>query len=211
MLLKSELEFMMERLEALKHLAWHPLLLPLVLVELRTGGTPNDLMKVRDSLYRIEKTTGTHKNYHRQSHHEGRGYYARGDEVWNRSEFELAPGELTSIASDCALFDARCQINEQLLNWIGEMNEALSAEVTDPQTGFLVQSKTLLNEKISFMKTSLKNNRIRSLYLGKRAEVQVQAVSRYPHCGYNPLITLTARCRKPLARLLLTSNFGTSA
>src|SRR5204862_6712341 len=60
MLLKSELEFIVGRLEALKHIAWHPLLLPMVLMELRTESIPKDL---RYALYRIEKTTGTHKNY----------------------------------------------------------------------------------------------------------------------------------------------------
>jgi hypothetical protein len=115
----------LDRLEGLKQIAWHPLLLPTILLELRTESIAPDLMKLRSALYRVEKDNGTHKNYQDREHHRKAGYYATGPAVWKRESFDSTPGILTSIASDCALFDAKCQINDELLDWIEEMNKKI--------------------------------------------------------------------------------------
>jgi hypothetical protein len=177
-LLKAELKKTLDRLKELKHIAWYPLLLPTILLELRTESIAPDLMKVRLALYKVEKDNGTHKNYQDRQHHRKAGYYATGPAVWKREGFDSMPGVLTSIASDCALFDAKCQINEELLDWIEEMNTKFSTDVLESKTNNRYPSSTIVCRKISVMRTWLKNNRIRSVYLGHRAEVQVQAVRK---------------------------------
>jgi len=134
------------------------------------------LAKVKAAIYGVEKGNGTHKNYQDREEHKQAGYYATGPAVWKREDFTSLPGILTSIASDCALLDAKCQINEKLLDWIDEMNEKLSFDISDPKTNTRYSSSTIVSRKISTMRTWLQNNRIRSVYLGHRAEVQVQAV-----------------------------------
>ena len=177
-LLKAELKQTLDRLKGLRQIAWHPLLLPMILLELRTEFIAPDLMKARLALYRVEKDNGTHKNYQDREHHRKAGYYATGPVVWKREGFDSLPGILTSIASDCALFDAKCQINEELLDWIEEMNKKFSIDISDSKTSNSYPSSTIICRKISTMRTWLKNNRIRSVYLGHRAEVQVQAVRK---------------------------------
>lgn len=175
-LLKSDLKQIQDRLQVLKNIAWHPLLLPLIILEQRIELAPPDLARVRTALYKIEKTNGTHKNYQKRARHNQAGYYARGEEVWNRQEFDTAPGDLTSIASSCALFDAKCKINERFLDWIEQMNNDFSIIITDLSTGDTSSSSYIIRGKVSTMRTWLKNNQDWSAYLGRRAEVQVQAV-----------------------------------
>ena len=75
-LLKAELKQTLDRLKQLKEIAWQPLLLPIILLELRTESIAPDLMKIRSPLYRVEKDNGTHKNYQNREHHRKHGYYA---------------------------------------------------------------------------------------------------------------------------------------
>jgi hypothetical protein len=184
MLLKAELNQTLDRLKSLKEIAWYPLLLPTILLELRTHSIAPDLMKVRRALYKVEKDNGTHKNYQDREHHRNAGYYATGPAVWKREGFDSMPGILTSIASDCALFGAKCQLNEELLDWLEGMNKKFSIDISDSTVSYFKNSNNphpssfIIDRKISVMRTWLKNNRIRSVYLGHRAEVQVQAVSK---------------------------------
>ncbi|RBA19163.1 hypothetical protein FPRO05_10092 [Fusarium proliferatum] len=166
--------------EALKALAWHPLLVPLILMEQRIEGTAEKLTLMRDSLYSVEKRTGTHKNYRNDKYHEELNHYAYGDRVWERRheqdvDFEAAPGKITSIASDCAMTEAKCQVNESLLDWIQELNDSLTKPNTDD--GSWDTATSSIKMKISAFKTWSGNNRSRSIYLAKRAEAQMQAAS----------------------------------
>ncbi|KAH0542499.1 hypothetical protein FGG08_003095 [Glutinoglossum americanum] len=175
MLLKAELQQVRKRLDALRKIAWNPMLLPTILVELRTKSIPNNLSKIRTAVYETEKVIGTHKNYEHKSTHARWGYYAQGREVWDREGFESSAGELTSLASHCVLLESKCQINLRLLQWIEEMDNALPLGAAGQRAGPGAQPKAALSGKIAFMRNGLENNRIRSEYLGKRAQVQVQA------------------------------------
>jgi len=170
-LLKSDLEQTLNRLKALKDIAWHPLLLPLILLEHRTERMASTLSKIRTEIYSVEKTAGTHKNYQRRRHHDEAGYYAIGEKVWEREDFESTPNILTAIASDCAFLAANCEINKNMLSWIDESNSQWSKEFGD------IISCSVVGGKISTMRTWLQNNHTRSSYLGQRAQVQIQAVS----------------------------------
>lgn len=114
-LLKEDLEPFRRRLQELKSLAWHPLLLPLILVEQEIESKIAWIRKVRFSLYNVEKTSGTHKNYHEFKRHAELGYTAIGAEAWNRKDFDFAAGDLTSLASDCLLFISQCETKLELL------------------------------------------------------------------------------------------------
>ncbi|KAM5367179.1 hypothetical protein ACJZ2D_010169 [Fusarium nematophilum] len=178
MLHKAGIEHLLTRLQTLSSIVWHPLLVPLILMEKRVEGTAEKLTFVRDSLYAIEKRTGTHKNYQGKGHHEKLGYHATGNKVWEQRGgqdmgFETAPGKLTSIVSDCAMIEANSLINESLLGWLLELNVALCEPGIKGE--LLAVSAGSIQMKISAMRTWCNNNRVRSAYLAKRAEAQMQA------------------------------------
>ncbi|KLO85634.1 uncharacterized protein LW93_14249 [Fusarium fujikuroi] len=180
MLHKTDIKHLLLRLQALKALAWYPLLVPLILMEQRIEGTAEKLTLMRDSLYSVEKRTGTHKNYRNDKYHEELNHYAYGDRVWERRheqdvDFEAAPGKITSVASDCAMTEAKCQVNESLLDWLQELNDSLAELNTDG--GSWERATSSIKMKISAFKTWTGNNRARSIYLAKRAEAQMQAAS----------------------------------
>ncbi|KAF2177734.1 hypothetical protein K469DRAFT_696495 [Zopfia rhizophila CBS 207.26] len=112
-LVKKDLEVFKKRLYELRQLAWYPLFLPAILIEMRIQELPHILTRIRRFLYRVEKTTGTHKNYLRRlglTKSTGRSL----QDVWNDPDFEIAPAELTSIASDCTYYDLMAQRDNAL-------------------------------------------------------------------------------------------------
>ncbi|KAL9570152.1 hypothetical protein ACKAV7_005660 [Fusarium commune] len=178
MLHKTDVKHLLLRLQALKALASHPLLVPLILMEERIGSTVERLTLMRDSVYSVEKRTGTHKNYRGDKHHEELNHYAYGDKVWERRheqdiDFEAAPGKITSIASECAMIEAKCQVNESLLDWLQGLCDSLGELNTDG--GSWGRAASSIRMKISAFRTWSGNNRARSIYLAKRAEAQMQA------------------------------------
>lgn len=161
----------------LKHIAWHPLLLPSLILEERMSNISPALDVIRAALWKIEKTVGTHKNYQRYEHHVILGYNAKGEDVWENKDFDASPGDLTSIACECAMLDQKCQINMRLLEWVEDKNDLFSIDVPISKLGTVISpSSFLLKGKIAAMKVGLRNYQIRSVYFGRRAEVQVQAV-----------------------------------
>ncbi|KAH7141512.1 hypothetical protein B0J13DRAFT_556947 [Dactylonectria estremocensis] len=176
---RADAKYLARRVQALQSMAWHPLLVALILVETRTERMILDLNLIKDSLYSTEKRTGTHKNYHGKAYHKRRNYYAYGKKVWEQNDdFETAPGILTSIISDCSMFEGKCTINEELLCWLEELNSTLivnSMTGRGTETDMASLSKDSMRSKISFMKTWVRNNRTRSAYFSKRAEAQMQA------------------------------------
>ena len=182
MLRKRDVEYLLNRLQAMRSIAWHPLLVALILMEARIEGTADNLTLARNSLYTIEQRTGTHMNYRGKSRHEMLNYYAYGNKVWEEREegdigFETAPGKLTSIVSDCVMFEAKCIINEDLLSWLQGLNSSM-CENKDTHSQLSAVSAGAVRMKISAMLTWSSNNRSRSIYLAKRAEAQMQSVSR---------------------------------
>jgi hypothetical protein len=180
MLHKTDVKHLLHRLQALKAIAWHPLLVPLILMEQRIESTAGRLTLMRDSLYSVEKRTGTHKNYHDNKRHQELNHHAYGEKVWERRheqdvDFEAAPGKLTSIASDCAMIEAKCHVNENLLDWLQGLSDSLGELNTDGDSWKRATSS--IRMKISAFRTWSGNNRARSVYLAKRAEAQMQAVS----------------------------------
>ncbi|KAI4212762.1 MAG: hypothetical protein LQ351_004655 [Letrouitia transgressa] len=146
--------------------------LPLLLAQLRTSTMSDTLEEIRIQLYETEKRIGSHKNYQHKETHTRWGYYARGEDVWKREGFDAAGGELTSLVSECVLIESKAQLYARLLNWIEEMHrKALSKRLNQGRFD------PLLDEKIWVLKGNLEHSRIRSEYLGRRAEAQVQAVS----------------------------------
>ncbi|KAL6404353.1 uncharacterized protein AUP68_13745 [Ilyonectria robusta] len=178
MLHKADVEHLLPRLQKLRSIAWHPFLVPLILMERRMEATAKELISVKDSLYAVERRIGTHKNYHGRKHHKKLHYHDYGDKVWEqRNEddiaFETAPGTLTSIVSECAMFEAKCLVNEDILDWLHGLNAALCEP--DINAELSAVSADSIRLKISTMKMWCGNNRTRSAYLAKRAEAQMQA------------------------------------
>lgn len=171
-LVKQDLVEFKKRLYEMKQLAWYPLFLPAIFIELRIQELPQIMTRIRRFLYRVEKTTGTHKNYLRKlglTKSTGRSLR----EVWNDPDFEAAPAELTSIASDCAYYGYACQTRQNLLNFIEKINKQLLKESNLP---IFDLANSMLERKIEFMRIWMTEVQNRSAYLGRRVEVQVQTV-----------------------------------
>ena len=172
-LLKSDLKRVKDYLtEDPKQYSHNLMTLPLLLVQLRTSTMPDKLEEIRIQLYETEKRIGSHKNYQHKETHTRWGYYARGEDVWKREGFDAAGGELTSMVSDCVMLESKAQLYARLLNWIEEMHRKVSSQSLNRG-----RSSSLLNEKIEVLKGNLELSRLRSEYLGRRADAQVQAVS----------------------------------
>lgn len=171
-MLKDDLKRIKDYLmDAPKRYSHDCMALPLLLTQLRTSNMPNKIQEIRTQLYETEKRIGSHKNYQHKETHTRWGYYARGEEVWKREGFDAAGGELTSMVSDCVMLESKAQLYTRLLDWIGEMHRKFPVQSLE-QAG---RPYPLLNEKIRVMKGNLEHCRIRSEYLGRRAEAQVQA------------------------------------
>jgi hypothetical protein len=172
---KKDLRAFKERLNKMSQFAWYPLYLPIFFLEMRLQRMPQALSTIRQFLVRVERTTGTHKNYQQRlgltTHKNG-----KVQEMWSEPDFEAAPGELTSIASDCVYFESLCQTRLRLLTWlesihssIVEANDTLSHE----------PAIKVFSQKIQFMKMWVTEVESRCVYFGKRAGIQLQMVCVY--------------------------------
>lgn len=173
-LTKADLQIFKERIRDLRDLAWCPFLLPAILLQMRMHELPALLSRLCHFLYRVEKTIGTHKNYRQRlglTNWKGRSER----EAWEDPDFQLAPAELTSIASDCLYYESACRCRQRLLDWIAKKHNGV-AQTSIAMNGSEVSH--LLNTKFDFMRSSLEEIENRMNYLGKRAEVQMQMVSR---------------------------------
>ena len=135
---------------------------------------PGLLSRLRRFLHRVEKTIGTHKNYRQRlglTNWKGRSER----QAWEDPDFQLAPAELTSIASDCLYYESACRCRQRLLEWIAKKHNSV-ARTSIAMNGCEVSHR--LNTKLDFMRSSLEEIDNRMNNLGKRAEVQMQMVSR---------------------------------
>ncbi|PVI03793.1 hypothetical protein DM02DRAFT_695519 [Periconia macrospinosa] len=165
---KKDLKAFKARLFELKQLIWYPLYLPVILLEMRIHSLPQQLHQIRLFVYRLEKTTGTHKNYLRVlGFTKSKGRTSK--EIWRDPAFLLAPGELTSIASECLQIENSCQTSKRLLGWLQDFHRQLMMHVLKD-----AEACQILDNKIEFMSAWVADVESRSAYLGKRAEVQVQ-------------------------------------
>ncbi|KAL9617504.1 MAG: hypothetical protein Q9160_007715 [Pyrenula sp. 1 TL-2023] len=174
-LLKKDLENFKKRLYELRLFSWYPLYIPVTYIEMKVRGFPEAMARIRRFLYRVKKTTGTHKNYSRKlglTKSIGRSL----QEVWDDPDFEIAPAELTSIASDCAYYESACRTHQSLLNAIEAMNQGLMS--TSHSSSFELVGR-MLERKTSFIGKWMTEVQNRSTYLGERAEVQVQTVCNH--------------------------------
>lgn len=179
MLCRSDFTKLKTRLqEVQEELIENPLLLLSLLVQERTLGTtvPSRLNMMREVLYDLEQRLGTHKNYQRRSQFSKSGYYSTGKDVWERDGFDLASGELTSLASDCLLFESEININTNLLDFISDMSSTYAERRLRLRVALAGETHAALAEEVRYLKTALENIRHSCRHLWHRAQIQVQAV-----------------------------------
>ncbi|KAK5659725.1 hypothetical protein OQA88_936 [Cercophora sp. LCS_1] len=185
MLHKAAIDTLVARLRTLRSMAWHPLMVPLVLMEPRVEDIAASLdnpdpsapadRDIRGATYAAEKRIGTHKNYIGASYHKQRNHHAYGPKIWEiGDDFAAVPGIFTSVISECVMIESRCLHDEALLDWLAKLNADLlhRQDTTDPLRAL---SRDSIRIKISAMKTWAANNRTRAVYFSKRAEAQMQA------------------------------------
>lgn len=173
-LTKEDLQGLKRRLREILNVAWYPYFLPMILIEMRLQDLPARMQMIRRFLYRVEMTTGTYQNYRLRLGLTTYGWKGRSvSETWNDPDFEAAPAELTSIASDCAYYESHCRTRQNLLAFIESMHENMLRSGVVPSQEVAIR---MFGQKMQFMKmwaTAVEN---RSAYLGKRAEIQLQMV-----------------------------------
>jgi hypothetical protein len=172
---KKDLRAFKKRLNEMSQFAWYPLYLPTLFMEMRLQRMPQTLSTIRQFLVRVERTTGTYKNYQQRlgltTHKNG-----KVQEMWIEPDFEAAPGELTSIASDCAYFESVCQTRMRLLTWLESMHKNIvGADDTLPHE----PSLEMFTQKMRFMKMWVTEIESRCVYFEKRAGIQLQMVCIY--------------------------------
>jgi hypothetical protein len=94
-------------------------------------------------------------------------------ETWSEPDFEAAPGELTSIASDCAYYESICQTRMRLLTWLETMHKSI---VDADDTLLHEPALEMFTQKMHFMKMWITEVESRCVYFGKRAGIQLQMV-----------------------------------
>ncbi|KAH7077689.1 hypothetical protein BKA63DRAFT_508768 [Paraphoma chrysanthemicola] len=163
--LKEDLRDFKARLEQVAEFAWYPYFIAAILLEKPTQKHSEQTEELRRFLYGVEKTTGTHKN------HENRQTVRTAEEAWTDPKFQLAPGELTSVASDCIKRGFSCPSRKRLLHLLKVAHEENVAMGSISKQD---KASRMLTEKLKFMTTWIEESESRFGYIGKRAEVQTQ-------------------------------------
>lgn len=180
-LTRENLHIFKQRLSEIVNIPWYPYLLPLILTEIRLHRLPDCMRRIRHFLYRVEKTTGTHQNYRRRL--DSTAWKGKSvSETWNDPDFEAAPAELTSIASDCAYYESHCRACQVFLTFIESIHKnMLRASAVSSQSLAI----RMFEQKLQFMKMWVTAVESRSAYLGRRAEIQLQVV-----CSLSPNVAM---------------------
>jgi hypothetical protein len=156
-----------------------PLTLLSILIQERTTRTnvAQRLVTMRDRLYQLEHLLGTHQNYLQPESDPKAGFQALGMEVWEREGFDSASGELTSLASDCLMYEAEIKTNIKAVEFLRKAHQLYESKRRS-----LAQSPTnddyeCLTSEIECLTDVLHTVGHRCKYLYKRSDLQVQAVS----------------------------------
>jgi hypothetical protein len=173
---KKDMQKLKTRLQEMSMFAWYPLFLPMLFIELRLKDMPETISRIRRFLVRVARITGTHKNYQQRL---GLTKYKNGkvQDTWSEPDFEAAPAELTSIASDCIFYESKCRTRLHLLVWLESMHQAL---VAGDDTLAQETAVKMFAQKTQHMKAYVTEVNNRCAYFGKRAEIQLQMVPNTP-------------------------------
>jgi uncharacterized protein (DUF2267 family) len=188
---KEDLRDLKTRLEAVADFAWYPYFIAAVLIEKRLERQPAQTNTMRHFLYRVEQTTGTHKNFEHKLWANGVNVRT-AEETWTDPDFEVAPAELTSIASDCIKRAFTCRSRARLLDFL-EDEHGVNLEMGSIHHE--EKASRMLVRKLRFMRAWIEESESRFAYIGKRAEVQTQMVCSpfvirtSSSCNDRPLLT----------------------
>jgi hypothetical protein len=163
---KSALKQFKQRLSMVPEFSWYPYFLALILMEMRLENLPAKTRMARDTLWDLEKTTGTFKTHYKNKPRPIQ-------EKWNAPGFDDAPAKLTSLACDCVYNESACRSRKTLVMWLGSQhNLYLHKGVMDKRD---ITSRTF-DQKRHFLEMSATESENRMQYFGKRAEIQLQMV-----------------------------------
>jgi hypothetical protein len=174
-LTKQDLDTLKKRLNEISQLAWYPLFIPTIFIEMRLQYVPALISKIRQFIVRVARTTGTHKNYQERL---GLTTWKnrRVQDTWVDPDFEAAPAELTSIASECAYYESISRTRLRLLGWLDSKHSSIVG--TDDALSHEAAIR-MFAQKMHFMKTCVTEIESRTAYFGKKAEIQLQMVCQY--------------------------------
>jgi hypothetical protein len=171
-LVQQELDHVRTRLAAMRRFVWHPVMLPLIVVETRTGGIPQSLEKHKDVLKGLEIEAGVYKNqYFKDSL--GPGAFIPSDK-----DFDALLGKVTPITGDCIYLQSKCELTLGLLDFIETtLNELRHTSSSIPCTEFERNCEGIVNAKLMQCRTYASNTLNRCKYVNTRANILVSTVS----------------------------------
>ena len=114
-LTKQDLHTLKKRLNEISQIAWYPLYIPILFIEMRLQDLLAHISKIRQFIVRVARTTGTHNNYQERlglTQWKNR----KVQDTWNDPDFKAAPAELTTIASDYAYYESIFRTRLRLLS-----------------------------------------------------------------------------------------------
>jgi hypothetical protein len=174
---KKDMQKLKTRLSQMSMFAWYPLFLPMLFIEMRLKDMPVTISRIRRFLVRVARITGTHKNYQQRLGLTTYKFNGKVQDTWSEPDFEAAPAELTSIASDCVFYESTCRTRLQLLVWLESMHQAIVARDNTLAQEAAVK---MFAQKIQHMEAYVTEVNNRCAYFGKRAEIQLQMVRNAP-------------------------------
>ena len=171
--LLSDLDYVRSRIQKLAQYAWHPVFLPLILLEIRNVEIPRALAKHKEDVSELEAKAGTYKNeyyadtldFHTLSPTEGRDF----DQILN---------DLLKAKSGIDYLIFKCQTSLDLLDFLDDLQKSLEkADLGQASTSdaLWISGNAVIRAKLVQERTWAANSERRGKYVSDRASALMQA------------------------------------
>lgn len=168
-LLQTELDFVRNRVEKLGQYAWHPLLIPLILLEGRNADIPSELARHKDEIAELERKAGIYKNQ----------YYAdtldfRSLSPTQGRDFDQILNDLLKIKNSLDYIMFKCETSLDLLEFLTAQLEQLSAAHAPSDPSWLTTT-AIVKAKLAKDRVWAANSKARGTYVSQRCAALLAA------------------------------------
>jgi hypothetical protein len=167
-----------------------PMLLPSLLLAFRVSSASTKALDCHQKIVQIEHETGIRTNWHPNQpccyvHQRHSARVNRYDEI----DFDRITGELTSLSSKLAYCEYVSEIHLPMLDSFNKINSRIIGMAFCEKKDRLAEVEARLLMQNHFLQVSLHAILVRTRYLSKRSQAQVQTVR--PTSNLHQLITHT--------------------
>jgi hypothetical protein len=158
-----------------------PMLLPSLLLTFRVGSASTRVRDCHRQITEIEHETGIRPNWHPNQHccsvHQKQ---SAGVNRYDAINFDRVTGDLTGLSSKLAYCEYVCEVYLPMLDSFDRINRRLLEDASENKDRLERVEARLLAEN-NFLRSSLHGTLIRTRYLNKRSQAQVQTVRAVNH------------------------------